>query len=123
MATHSSIKLGLSLAIAIAFHNIPEGISISVPIYYSTNDRKKALFYTFISGVSEPLGALITFLFLKRFMNDQILGLLFSFIAGIMAHISLYELLPTSFKYERKKLTYFWFGIGIIFMLINHFLF
>lgn len=123
MATHSSLTLGISLAIAIALHNIPEGISISVPIYYSTESRGKALFYTFISGISEPLGALLAFLFLGQFMNDRIMGFLFSLIAGIMTHISIYELLPMSLKYEKKKLSFICFFIGVFFMTVNHFLF
>lgn len=120
MATTSNVSLGLSLAIAIAFHNIPEGISISVPIYYSTKNKFKAILYTLVSGLSEPFGALITYLFLSNFINDNVMGYLFSFIAGIMGYIALYELLPTSKKYKNKKLTYLFFIIGIIFMYITH---
>ena len=87
MATSSDITLGLSLSIAIAMHNIPEGISISVPIYYSTNNKKKAILYTGISAISEPFGALLAYLFLRNVMNDLILGILFSIIAGIMLQI------------------------------------
>lgn len=123
MATNSSITLGISLAIAIALHNIPEGISISVPIYYATKSRFKAIFYTFISGISEPFGALLTYLFLSQFINDRIMGFLFSLIAGIMIHISLFELLPTSKRYGKLKMTVVWFIIGVIFMGINHFIF
>jgi len=122
MATTSDMSLGISLAIAIALHNIPEGISISVPLFYATKSRFKALFYTFISGISEPIGALLTYLFLSNFINDRIMGFLFSFIAGIMAHIAIYELLPTSKKYKNNKLSYLFFSIGICFMLITHFI-
>ena len=72
VATSSDVKLGLSLAIAIAMHNIPEGISISVPIYYSTGSKKRAIFYTLVSALSEPLGALLAFIFLKNFINDTV---------------------------------------------------
>ena len=123
MATNSNINLGISLAIAIALHNIPEGISISVPLYYSTKSRGRAILYTFISGLSEPFGALLTYLFLNQFITDKIMGFLFSFIAGVMIHISLYELLPTSKKYNKNKITYIFFIIGILFMIINHFIF
>lgn len=123
MATNTDISLGISLTIAIALHNIPEGISIAVPIYYSTKSRRKALFYTLISGLSEPFGALLAFLFLKPFMNDFVMGLLMAMIAGIMTHISFYELLPTSLKYKNKKLTYTFFIIGLLFMIFNHFVF
>ena len=123
MATNSDMMLGISLAMAIALHNIPEGISISIPIYYATNNKLKALFYTFISGISEPFGALLTYLFLSNFINDRIMGFLFGIIAGIMIHIALYELLPTAKSYNNKKIVYLFFIIGIIFMTINHFIF
>lgn len=123
MASNTDIKLGLSLAIAIALHNIPEGISISIPIYYSTKSRRKALLYTFISGISEPFGALITYLFLKPFVSDKIMGFLFSMIAGIMIQIAIYELIPTAKKYNDKKKLYIWFIIGSLFMIISHFIF
>ena len=119
LASNNNPKLGISLAIAIAMHNIPEGISISVPIYYSTLSKKKAIFYTFISAMSEPVGALIAFLFLKNIMNDVILGILFSSIAGIMLQISFCELLPTAKKYNNKKYMISFFIIGMVFMLIN----
>ena len=96
IATNTNISLGISLTIAIALHNIPEGISIAVPIYYSTKSRRKALLYTLISGLSEPLGALLAFLFLKPLMYNFVMGILMSMIAGIMTHIAFYELLPTS---------------------------
>lgn len=122
MATSSNTKLGISLAIAIALHNIPEGISISVPIYYATKSRTRSLFFTFISGISEPFGALLAFLFLSPFINDTMMGFLFATIAGIMLHISFYELLPTSLKYQKKKITFLFFVIGILFMATSHFL-
>ena len=123
MTTSTNLSLGLSLTIAIALHNIPEGISIAVPIYYSTGNRKKALFYTFISAISEPFGAFLAFLFLKPLMNDLVMGLLMAVIAGIMSYISFFELLPKSLSYKNKSLSYIFFIIGIIFMTINHFLF
>ena len=123
MTTSTNLSLGLSLTIAIALHNIPEGISIAVPIFYSTGNRKKALFYTLVSAISEPLGALLAFLFLKPFMNNLVMGLLMAVIAGIMSYISFFELLPKSLSYKNKSLSYIFFVIGIIFMAINHFLF
>lgn len=119
ISTTKDISLGVALTTSIAFHNIPEGISISIPIYYSTKSKFKAIFYTFISALSEPLGALLTYWFLLPFINDILLGLLFSLIAGIMLQISLTELLPESFKYKYEKHTKLFFMIGIIFMLLK----
>lgn len=119
MAGCSDSKLGITLTLAIALHNIPEGISISVPIYYATKSKKKALLYTFISGLSELFGAVITSLFLKPFINDVTMGCLFSVIAGIMINISIYELLPSSFKYNKLKSSILFLMIGMCFMLIS----
>lgn len=91
--------LGLSIAIAIAIHNIPEGISVSVPIYFATGSRTKAFWYSFLSGVSEPIGALIGYILLRPFMSATTFGLLFASVAGIMVFISLDELLPTAREY------------------------
>ncbi|VFQ46045.1 zinc transporter ZupT [Desulfoluna butyratoxydans] len=91
--------LGISIAVAIAIHNIPEGIAVSVPIYFATGSRKKAFGYSFLSGVSEPVGALVGYLIFMRYFNDMVFGLLFASVAGIMVFISLDGLLPTAEKY------------------------
>ncbi len=122
LSSENNFKLGLSLTIAIALHNIPEGISIAVPLYYAKKSRGKALLYTLSSALSEPLGAILAYLFLSKIMNNTIMGLLMAIIAGIMIQISLYELLPTSFKYKNKKQTIIYLIIGILFMLTNHLL-
>jgi len=123
MAGNTDLALGITLTIAIALHNIPEGISISVPIYYATGSKFKALFYTFISGLSELLGAIITYLFLKPFISDTVMGCLFATIAGIMLHIAVYELIPTSLKYQKRNFTLLFFIIGMTFMIMSHLLF
>lgn len=120
MTSTNDLKLGITLTIAITLHNIPEGISIAVPIFYATQQKRKAIFYTFISGISELFGAIIAYLFLAKYMTDTTMGILFSLIAGIMIHISIYELIPTSKSYRQVKLTYKSFFIGIIFMLLSH---
>lgn len=91
--------LGMSIAVAIAIHNIPEGIAVSVPLYYATGSRKKAFGLSFLSGLSEPVGAIVGYFLLLQFFNDYLFGLLFAVVAGIMVFISLDELLPTAEKY------------------------
>ena len=122
LSTESNFKLGLSLAIAIALHNIPEGISIALPIYYGLKSRGKALIYTLFSALSEPLGALLAYLFLSKIITNNIMGILMGLIAGIMIQISIYELLPTSLKLKNKKLTILSFILGILFRITNHIL-
>ena len=122
ITTTNNIELGIILTIAIALHNIPEGISISIPIYYSTNNKFKAFLYTLISGMSEPLGAIISYLFLSRFVNDTILGIIYSIIAGMMINISINELYKEAANYNKKH-TFIHFIIGSVIMILNHLLF
>ena len=91
--------LGISIAVAIAIHNIPEGIAVSVPIYYSTGSKKKSFKYSFLSGLSEPIGALVGFTLLRSLISDTLFGITFAAVAGLMIYISLDELLPTAEKY------------------------
>ncbi len=99
-------SLGVAIAIALALHNIPEGISVSVPIFYATGSRKKAFWYSFLSGLAEPLGAVIAYGLLLFFFREtgipqQVTGILFTGVAGVMVYISLDELLPTSRAYGK----------------------
>lgn len=114
----SDVKLGLFLGISIALHNIPEGISIMVPIYYGTGSFKKAFLYTLIAGLAEVIGGVVFYLLFKNYINNWMLGILFSFIAGVMIYLSFTELLPKSLEYERNDLTISFFMIGIIFFLL-----
>ncbi len=118
ISTTANKKLGITLSLAIALHNIPEGISIAVPIYYATKNRKKAFFYTLISGFSELFGAILAYLFLAKYINNFLLSLILGTTAGIMIHIAIYELLPTSIEYHKPKITIIAFILGGITMLI-----
>ncbi len=100
--------LGVAIAIAIALHNIPEGVSVSVPIFYATGSRRKAFLYSALSGLAEPVGAVIAYAAILFFLGGdsgvippEIMGVLFGGVAGIMVYISLDELLPTSRAYGK----------------------
>jgi len=110
------IKLGILLSIAIILHNIPEGIGIAIPIYYSTKSKKKSLLYTIISGLSEPFGALLSFLFLSKYINITVMGMLYSLIAGLMIYIGYFELFRTSKRYTHNTNNYLL--LGSLFILI-----
>lgn len=118
ISTSSNVKLGITLSLAIALHNIPEGIAIAVPIFYSTKSKKRAIIYTAISGFSELFGAVLAYLFLSKYINNFILSLILALTAGIMLHISIYELLPSSLDYKKNKVTVISFIIGFIIMLL-----
>lgn len=91
--------LGVAIGIAIAIHNIPEGISVSVPIFYATGNRRRAFGLSFLSGLSEPVGAAVGYLILRTFLTPGLLGFTFALVAGVMVYISLDELLPTAREY------------------------
>jgi len=113
-------KLGISIAVAIAIHNIPEGIAVSVPLFYATGSRKKAFFWSFVSGLSEPLGALIGFILLSSFINlDKYFGIPFAMVAGIMVFISFDELLPAAEKYGHHHLAIYGLLAGMLVMALS----
>jgi zinc transporter, ZIP family len=99
-AAMSDRAIGISITIAIALHNIPEGISISIPIFYATGNRRKAFWYSFLSGASEPLGAIIGFVVLRSFLTPPVMDVVFAAVAGIMVFISLDQLVPHAKKYS-----------------------
>ncbi len=115
--------LGVSIAIAIALHNIPEGISVSVPLYYATGSKKKAFIYSFVSGLAEPVGAVIGYFLFRSFFNDFVFGVLFGVVAGIMVYISIDELLPTSRKYGKAHQEIYGFIAGMGVMAVSLVLF
>lgn len=98
-------RLGVALAVAIAIHNIPEGIAVSMPIYAATGSRRQAFFYSFISGIAEPVGALLALLFLMPFLNEAVLGGVLAAVGGLMVFISFDEILPISYHHEEETAT------------------
>ena len=115
--------LGISIAVAIAIHNIPEGIAVSVPIYFATKSRKKAFGYSFLSGLAEPVGALVGYFLLRSFFSDAAFGIIFASVAGIMVYISLDELLPTAEEYGEHHVAIFGLIAGMAVMALSLVLF
>lgn len=111
--------LGISIGVAIAIHNIPEGIAVSVPIYFATGDKKKAFKYSFLSGLSEPIGALVGYFILLPFLSDVTFGIIFAGVAGIMVYISLDELLPTAEKYGEHHIAIIGLIAGMAVMALS----
>ncbi|MBN3034590.1 MAG: zinc transporter ZupT [Bacteroidales bacterium] len=118
-AAISEPGLGIVIAVAIAIHNIPEGIAVSVPVYYATGNRKKAFTLSFLSGLAEPVGALIGYLILMPFMTPAIFGILFAAVAGIMVFISLDELLPSAREYGEHHLSVYGLVAGMVIMAFS----
>ncbi len=112
-------SVAIPIAVAIAIHNIPEGISVSVPIYYATGNKSYAFWISFLSGLAEPVGAIIGYLILAPFINDVTYGIIFAAIAGIMVFISLDELLPAAEEYGKHHQAIYGLIIGMAVMALS----
>jgi len=122
-AVTSGLYVAIPITITIAIHNIPEGIAVSVPIYHATGNKRKAFWFSFLSGLAEPLGALVAYLFLMPFWSPFINGIVMAAVAGIMVYISLDELLPASKKYGEHHLSISGLIAGMIVIASCSFLF
>ncbi len=116
-------ETGIAIAFAVAIHNIPEGIAVAVPIYYATGSRKKAFTLSFLSGLSEPIGALIGYYLFIQFISDTLFGVIFSIVAGIMVYISLDELLPSAREYGEHHTSIYGLIFGMLIMAVSLLLF
>ncbi len=116
-------SVAIPIVVAIAMHNIPEGIAVSVPIYHATGSRKKAFLYSFLSGLAEPIGALVGWVLLMPIMNDSVFGIIFAGVAGIMVFISIDELLPTSREYGNHHQSVYGLIAGMVVMAASLLLF
>ncbi|MDX9946613.1 MAG: zinc transporter ZupT [Bacteroidales bacterium] len=123
LAAMSDPTLGISIAVAVAIHNIPEGVAVSVPIYYATKNKGKAFWLSFLSGLAEPVGALIGFFLLRHFISDATFGVIFGAVAGIMIYISLDELLPTAEEYGEHHIAIGGLVAGMLVMALSLLLF
>lgn len=112
-------SLGLPIAVAIAIHNIPEGISVAVPIYYGSGSKSQAFLYSFISGIAEPIGGLFAYFIFLDNATPVTIGLVFAAVAGIMAFISLDELLPAAEEYGNHHTTMYGSIAGMAFMALS----
>lgn len=111
VSAYTNIKIGIKMCIAIMLHNIPEGIAISIPLYYGGKDSKSAIKYTLISGVAEPIGAILSYIFLKDYINDIFLSFILMFTSGLMIGLSVSEILKEVIKYKKNDYLF----VGIIF--------
>jgi ZIP family zinc transporter len=117
--TLKDMDVGIALAVAVAIHNIPEGIAVAVPVYAVTRSAGKAFKWSFLSGVSEPVGALIAGLILMPFLNDIVLGWMLCLVAGFMVFISFDELIPVAHSYGEEHLPILGVVSGMIVMALS----
>lgn len=117
-----NLSFGLMVAIAIAIHNIPEGMVVSLPIYHATKNKKKAVFFATLSGIAEPIGAVLGALLIFPFFGKDALGFSLAFAAGVMVFISLDELLPSARKYGKSHDSLYGLFFGMLIMAISIFI-
>jgi ZIP family zinc transporter len=123
MAGLSDSSIAIPIAVAIAIHNIPEGIAVSVPISHGTGSKRRGFFLSFLSGLAEPVGALMAWFILMPFLNDTLFGFIFAGVAGIMVFISIDELLPTAREYGLHHHAVYGFIGGMAVMALSLLLF
>ncbi len=119
VAAYEDLGLGLAIAVAVAIHNIPEGIAVSVPIYHATGSRKRAFWYSFASGLAEPLGALLAWAVLMPFLSPMLLCCIMAAVAGIMIYISFDELLPATHQYGENHIALLGLFLGMAIMAVS----
>ncbi|MEJ2293304.1 MAG: zinc transporter ZupT [Candidatus Lokiarchaeota archaeon] len=119
IGTIKGVELGFLLAFAIALHNIPEGIAVSVPVYACTGSKRRAFIWSFLSGISEPIGAILTWLILAPILNVYLLNAMLAVVAGLMVYISLDELLPISRSLAKEHFSILGIISGIFIMAIS----
>ena len=117
--TAQDVMLGLGIVFAIAIHNIPEGMAISIPVYQATHSKRKAFWYSFLSGMAEPVGGVIGFIVIKTLFPNLCIGVLFALVAGIMTYISIDTLLPLSKDYDTGHYSISGVVFGLIIMGIT----
>lgn len=103
IASYQDLSVGITLAAAIAIHNIPEGVAVAAPVYAATKNRKKAVGWATVSGLAEPLGALVAAVLVSYFVPREMFGLLFGLVAGMMVFLSFDELLPAAQRYASRS--------------------
>ena len=116
LTTVQDFTLGLSVAMAIAIHNIPEGIAVALPIYHVTGKKRYAMLYAALSGITEPIGALVGMLIFSILIPQILVGVIMAAVAGIMIYIAFDTLLPLAKEYGDWHLSLIGIISGILFI-------
>lgn len=123
IATFISALEGVSVALpiiaAIAIHNIPEGVAVAVPIYASTGNRRRAMKYSILAGLAEPLGAVVGGMLLLPFWTPALAAVCLASTAGIMVYISFDELLPSAESHGHHHLSVGGVIVGMFIMALS----
>ena len=111
------------MAMAVALHNIPEGMAIAAPVLYVTKSRIKAFMPAFLAGMAEPVGGMLVFILLHNFITPAFLNGVMPVVAGVMCQAAICQLIPESVRISKIQHTLCGIITGIIVMSIGLFMF
>lgn len=111
-----SMAGALALAIGLAIQNIPEGAIISLPLRSAGNSRKRAFAYGTLSGIVEPIAAILTIVFIEHLIG--IFPYMLAFAAGAMIYVVVEELIPESHDGRHSNAPTIAFAIGFALMMV-----
>jgi ZIP family zinc transporter len=100
-ALHTPLPIALGATLALALHNIPEGIATVLPMYHATGSRTKACGFSALTGLAEPLGAILAYTLLHPFLDASTIGLPAAAAGGVFVFIALDSLLPAVKAYGK----------------------
>ncbi|KAG6682835.1 zinc transporter ZTP29-like isoform X1 [Carya illinoinensis] len=103
LGSMKGLRVGVNLALAIALHNIPEGVAVALPIYFATQSKWQAFKLATLSGFAEPLGVIVVAYLFPSSLSPEILEGLLGSVGGVMAFLTLHEMLPLAFDYAGQK--------------------
>ncbi|MCL7034573.1 hypothetical protein MKW94_010283 [Papaver nudicaule] len=116
LGSMKGLRVGINLAFAIALHNIPEGVAVALPVYFATQSKWQAFKLATLSGLAEPLGVIIVAYLFPSSLNPEILEGLLGGVGGVMAFLTLHEMLPLAFDYAGPKQAVKAVFLGMAFM-------
>ena len=119
VSAYGDWQMGLPIAVAIGVHNVPEGIAIAVPVMFATGDPKRAFLWALLSGLAEPVGAILGWLVLGALLDDLVMGVSLAAVAGIMVFISLDQLIPNSRRYDAGHVPMYGLVAGMAVMALT----
>ena len=94
---------GLVVALAIAIHNIPEGIAVALPLYYSTRSKWEAMKWCLLSSICEPVAAILFGVFFHAYLTERLMAIMNAVVAGIMIILCVFELIPSALQFTSTK--------------------
>ena len=118
-ARAAAMRTALITGAALLLHNFPEGLAVAVPFAYATRSRAAGVLAALVSGLAEPLGAVLAWLFLRRFFTPGFLNGTVVLAAGIMVWVSFAQLLPDAFALKHRAAGILGAAAGTLLMLLG----